>query len=109
MIRAKPQTSVWAVELLELLEAAAVDEAGDDLAHVEGLAQVRRDDAVELLGVVVRAPPAAAASSSNRRGGSRVSTMFRAIGQGVLVVGGVVVGDARDAAVDVGPAEVLVA
>src|SRR5439155_21586932 len=31
------------VEGLELLEAAAVDKAGDDLAHVERPAQVRRD------------------------------------------------------------------
>ena len=40
-ISAKPQTSVRAVARLELVELAAVDDAGDDLAHVEGLARCR--------------------------------------------------------------------
>jgi hypothetical protein len=38
-MRAKPQTG-GAEAGLELVEAAAVDDAGDDLAHVEGLARV---------------------------------------------------------------------
>ena len=37
-----------AVELLELVEFAAVDDAGDDLAHIILRGQRRRDDAVEL-------------------------------------------------------------
>src|SRR3546814_5375828 len=43
-----------AVERLEFLERAAVDQAGDHLAHLVGLAQVARDQAVELGRVVVR-------------------------------------------------------
>jgi hypothetical protein len=39
-----------AVERLELVEAAAVDDAGDDLAGVVGLADLSRDDAAELVG-----------------------------------------------------------
>jgi hypothetical protein len=38
-----------AVILLELVEVRAVDDAGDHLAHVVGLAQIRRDDAVDLV------------------------------------------------------------
>jgi hypothetical protein len=38
-----------AVERLELVELAAVDDARDDLAHVVGLARVGGHDAVELL------------------------------------------------------------
>ena len=51
---AKPVTSVGAVERLELVELAAIDEARDDLAHVVGLARIGRHDAVELAGVVAR-------------------------------------------------------
>ena len=43
-----------AVELLELVELAAVDEPRDHLAHVIGLAGVGGDDAVELPGIVER-------------------------------------------------------
>ena len=43
-----------AVEPLELVELAAVDEAGDDLAHVIGPAGVGRDDPVDLIGRVER-------------------------------------------------------
>src|SRR5437764_1280805 len=35
---------------LELVELGVVDDAGDDLAHVEGLAVVGRDDPVQLPG-----------------------------------------------------------
>ena len=38
-----------AVILLELVELRAVDDAGDHLAHVIGLAQIGRHDAVELI------------------------------------------------------------
>src|SRR5207253_6465503 len=40
-----------AVERLELVEAAAVDEAGDDLARVDLLAEALRDEAVEVGGI----------------------------------------------------------
>ena len=55
---------------LELVEAAAVDDAGDDLAHVVGAARVVGDDAVELVGVVERAAPAASAPRAGRAGGA---------------------------------------
>ena len=97
-----------AVELLEFLEAAAVDDPGDDLAHVERLPQVRRDDAVEFLAGRRPGLRGSAVSSSKRHGGSSVSTMFRAISRACSSFSGVVVGDAGDAAVDVGAAQVLV-
>ncbi len=53
-ICAKPQTRVDAVERLELVELAAVDEAGDHLVNVIGRAHVLGDDAVELLAIVFR-------------------------------------------------------
>src|SRR6185437_584765 len=43
-----------AVELFELVEFAAVDDSGDDFAHVVRAANVGRDDAVELLSRVER-------------------------------------------------------
>jgi hypothetical protein len=43
-----------AVGGLILVEAAAVDEAGDDLAHVELNLHVPRNDPVELLRIVAR-------------------------------------------------------
>ena len=43
-----------AVARLELVELAAVDDARDDLAHIERLARVGRHDAVQLGRVVVR-------------------------------------------------------
>ena len=43
-----------AVEGLELLEAGAIDDAGDHLAHVEGHTQVLIDDAEQLFRVVKR-------------------------------------------------------
>jgi hypothetical protein len=49
-----------AVARLELVELAAVDDARDDLAHVEGLARVLGDHAVQLGG-----------SNSGARGGAR--------------------------------------
>jgi hypothetical protein len=39
-----------AVERLELVEGRVVDEAGDHLADVEGLAAIRGNDAVQVLG-----------------------------------------------------------
>src|SRR5258708_25402014 len=41
-----------AVKGLELVEIRAVDEARDDLARIERLARIGRDDAVELVGRV---------------------------------------------------------
>ncbi len=52
---AQPQTRVGAVARLELFEARAVDDAGDDVAHVDALSKVATDEAEQLLGVVERA------------------------------------------------------
>ena len=43
-----------AVERLELVESRAVDDAGDDVAHIVRLARVGRHDAVDLLGGIKR-------------------------------------------------------
>ena len=37
---------------LEFVELGAIDDAGDDLAHIKGLARVGRDHAIQLLGIV---------------------------------------------------------
>ena len=47
--RAKPVTSVVAVALLELVEARAVHDARDHLAHFVGLPRVAVDDPVDLV------------------------------------------------------------
>ena len=39
-----------AVKLLEFIEFAAVDEPGNDLMHVKGVARVGRDYTVQFLG-----------------------------------------------------------
>ena len=41
-----------AIALLEFIEAAAIDEAGDDFADIVGLARVGGNDAVEFGGIV---------------------------------------------------------
>ena len=97
-----------AVARLELVEAAAVDEAGDHLADVVGLARVARDDAVELGGVV-------GGLLGRRRGAQRGRRRHRpSVGEDLArdrervgVVVGEVVGDAGDARVDVAAAELL--
>src|SRR5205807_219220 len=50
----EPADERLAVEPFELVELAAVDDAGDDFAHVVGPAGVRRNDAVDLLGRIER-------------------------------------------------------
>ena len=45
-----------AVELLELVQLAAVNDAGNDVARVIGPAYVVRDDAVDLFGRIKRLP-----------------------------------------------------
>ena len=47
---------VRTVERLEIEEVGIVDDAGDDLAHVIGLAVVDRHDAGELVGADSAAP-----------------------------------------------------
>ena len=48
-----------AVQRLELVEVAVVDDPGDDVARVERHARVGRRDAEHLLGVEARRPPGA--------------------------------------------------
>ncbi len=95
-----------AVELLELVERAAIHEAGDDLARVVLRRQRRRHDAVELGRVVGRRPGR----------GERDVRLLRRVqpgddaahdGERVAVVVRIVIGDAGLAGVDVGAAEVL--
>ena len=105
-MRAKPRHQRRAVERLELVEAAAVHQPRDDLAHVEALARVGRDDAVEVARVVLRL----------LRRGNLPGILLAPVevaddraddGQRVLVVERVVVGDAGGAAMHVGAAQLL--
>ena len=105
-MRAKPQTISGAVERLELVELAAVHDTGDDLAHVVGLAHVDRHDAVELPRVV----GGLGRLAQGEAGGLRpveVGDDAPGDGEGVGVVLGIVVGHARSAGMDVGPAQLL--
>ena len=73
-----------------------------------GLARVARDDAVELRADRRRAPRRAAASSGQRGAPPAArAKISRAMRERVGVVGGEVVGDARDARVHVAAAELL--
>ena len=106
-MRAKPVTSVVRVALLELVEARAVHEPRDDLAHVVRLAQVRVDDAVDLRAdrrADLRAPPCRRGSCFTR---FSVETIVRAWCSACVVVLGEVIGDAGEPRVHVGAAELL--
>ncbi len=96
-----------AVERLELVEVAAVDDAGDHLAHVVGRAHVGA-------GRCRRAPPGRRPAAGPRRPATstrlvvfRLATMVRADGERMLVVVGHVVDHAGAAAVGVGAAQFL--
>ncbi len=95
-----------AVERLELVEFAVVDDAGDDFANIERLAQARRHDSVELVDRVARLA---------RRAQLDIRS-FLAIEPGdevarererVLVVGRQVIDDPGDPGVHVGATEFL--
>ena len=97
-----------AVERLELVEAAAVDDPRDHLARVHVRAVVVGDQAVELVRVERRRLGRRRAPTAAR--GVRpcvFATMRRAIASACSSLGGVVVGDAGLAGVDVGAAELL--
>jgi hypothetical protein len=94
-----------AVARLELVEARAVDDAGDDLAHVVGLARVAGDDAVELSGSY-SGSSRLAQRAVDRLAAVEVADDARAMpARGVVL--GQVVGHAGDARVHVAAAEVL--
>src|SRR6516165_2803967 len=95
-----------AVKSLEFVELAAIDETGDDLPHLIRLARVRRDDAVDLLDRVERLA---------RRGDFDWSALCAieiaddapGDAERVVVVERIVIGDAGDAAMHFGAAELL--
>ena len=95
-----------AVELLELVEAGAVDDARDDLARVELVAEVLGDESVQV-GRVERGRLRRRELPGARERRVEVPDDLAADRERVLVRGGVVVGDARAARVDVGAAELL--
>ena len=97
-----------AVERLEVEEVAVVDEAGDHLAHVVGLAIVDRHDAAELVGVVARLLgrllPHRRQALVPGDGGHDLARDAERVG----VVLGQVLGDARHHRVHLGAAQLLV-
>ena len=96
-----------AVERLELVEARAVHDPGDQLARVDLLAEVGRDQAVELgrVGGGLLGGRQSQGGSCRRR--AEVADDLAHERERVLVRGRVVVGDAREARVHVGAAELL--
>ncbi len=95
------------VERLELVEARAVHDPRDHLAHIVGAAQVGRHDAVELGGVVARRLRRADREGRLRLRAREVGDDLAPDRQRVLVVERVVVGHAADAAMHVRPAQLL--
>ena len=95
-----------AVERLELVEFGAVDQARDHLAHVVGLAQVARHDAVELRGLV-RGQGGLAAPEPGRRPVIEAADDLARHRERVRVVVGEVIDDAGGARVHVAAAERL--
>src|SRR5437588_2096689 len=95
-----------AVEPLELVELAAVDEAGDDLTHLVGPAGVSRDDPVDLIGRVERL---ARRLDLYRDGFAAIEVADDAAGDAerMPVVERIMVGDAGDAAVHLGAPQLL--
>ena len=88
---------------LELVEARAVNNAGDDLANVVGSAKIGGDDAENIFGVVCWR----LAGEGNRRMVSQRANGPPRQGERVRVVLGKVVGHARQAGVHVAPTQVL--
>jgi hypothetical protein len=91
---------------LELVELAAVDDARDDLAHVEGLARVGRDHAVQLARHRTAARAAASGAPSGCLRPVEVATA-RASASACVSSDGQVVGHAGQARVHVAAAQVL--
>src|SRR5439155_12120651 len=96
-----------AVEGLELVEAGAVDEAGNDLAGIDLLAEGFRDEAVKVRGIGGRRLGRRDVPRWLRRGQVEVANDLAGDGEGMLVGRRVVVGDARLAGVHVRAGELL--
>ena len=95
-----------AVERLELVERAAIDDPGDDLADLEGLAQIGADDAVQLGGLVERRrrrPQLEIRPLDPVQMGDDPAREAERVGVGERVV----IGDARGPGMDVGAAQFL--
>jgi len=105
-MRAKPHTEGGAEQGLELVEVGVVDDAGDHLAHVVGMARIARHDAVDLARIVARRGGRAQVHGHRLDAIEPRHGLARQL-QRMTVVAGVVVGDARGAAVDIGAAQVL--
>ena len=95
-----------AVERLELVEPAAVHDPRNDLAHVVGRLPVRRHDAVNLFGIVVRLLRLAQVELRALHA-VQVAERGARERERVVVVQGVMVGHAGDAGMDVRPAQLL--
>ena len=95
-----------AEQRLEFIELTAVHQPRDHLAHVIGLLGLRRDDAVQLVGGIQRCARFAGLQLAELAP-VEVGHAAAGDGKGVLVVLGVVVGDARGLAVHVGAAQLL--
>ena len=95
------------VELLELLEARAVDDARDELARVDLMAEVLGDQPVQLGGVGDGILGLADVPAWVGLGRVEVADDAARDGERVLIGVRVVVGDAGAARVDVGAAELL--
>ena len=88
------------------MEAAAVDEARDQLARIDLLARVAGDDAVEFVGIVggrLRRRAGDPRRGRTWHGGEDLARDPQRVG----IVGGQVIGDAGDAGVGVAAAELL--
>ncbi|MNS72635.1 hypothetical protein D3C72_1060540 [compost metagenome] len=95
-----------AVARLEFVEFRAIDEAGDDLAHVVGLARVGGDHAVQFLGGIQRRRRLVQADLVRLAPVQVLDDVARQ-GQRVVVVLGEVVGHAGQPGVNVRAAQVL--
>ena len=95
-----------AITGLEFVQLAGVDDARDDLAHIELLPRIAWHNTVQLARIVAWR----ARSQDVPRGvfpGRHVRHNAARDGQRVGIIFGVVIGDARDAGVHVRPAEVF--
>ena len=95
-----------AIELLELVEDAAIDQAGDDLADVIGLLRIARDDAAELRRIE------AGLDRISDIEGDRLRPVEMGDGpaadrQSMGIVLRIVIDHARAAGMDIGAAEIL--
>ncbi len=95
-----------AVKLLELVELRAVHDAGDHLAHVERLAGIGRDDAVEVFRRIQRVGGLPGFHPQLLRPVQMADDPPRDA-ERMGIVEGVVVGDARSPAMDIGAAQIL--